>query len=143
MKTSIRKLIVYLLIFTYLNLVGCTSTAVISKEALYAKCDRGSVGTLTIATEKDHITIEEAICHINNDTLIVTGINKINSDSVHQTVLYKAAMDDITYIEMEEYDSGKTLGCIIGASAVALGVFLLLAANSLGESFKEGCNSFK
>ena len=44
---------------------------------------------------------------------------------------------------MEEYDSGKTLGCIIGASAVALGVFLLLAANSLGESFKEGCNSFK
>ncbi len=140
MKKLFKKLIVYLIIFTYLNLVGCTSTAIISKEALYAKCDRGSVGTLTIATEKDRITIEEAICRINNDTLIVTGINKTISDSVHQTVLYTAAMDDIRYIEVEEYDSGKTLGCIIGASAVAIGVFLLLTANIIGDSLLEGCN---
>lgn len=143
MKTLIKKLIVYLLISAYFNLLGCTSQAVISKDALYAKCDSRSIGTLTIATKSGHITIDQAACRIDNDTLYVTGINRTDSDSVAQAVSYSVAMEDIKYIEQEEYDSGKTLGCIIGVSVVALGAFILLAANTLGDSFKEGCNSGK
>ena len=135
MKGSIKKMIAGLLISTYLNLAGCTSQAIVSKEALFAKCDRGTVGTLTIGTKNSRITLDEATCSINNDTLIVAGI----SDSLHQAIRYTTALDDIRYIELEEYDSGKTLGCIIGASAVALGVFVLIAANSLGDSYVDGC----
>ncbi len=139
MKTLIKKLIVYLIIFTYLNLAACTSSTVVSKEALYAKCDRGAVGTLTIATDKTRFTINEATCRINNDTLIVTGINSTNTTQ-RQIITDSIAMADLRYIEVEEYDSGETLGLIIGVSAVALGVFVLLAANSLGDSMVKSCN---
>ncbi len=139
MKTLIKKLIVCLLISTYLNLAGCTSQSVVSKETLYAKCDKGTIGTLTIGTKDSRITLEEATCRINNDTLIVAGI----SDSLHQAIKYSAAMNDIRYIEMEESDSGKTIALVVGVSVVALGVFFLLIANSFNNTLKDGCNTEK
>ncbi len=139
MKTLTKKIIIYLIIFSFLNLAACTSSNAVSKEALYAKCDRGAVGTLTIATDKTRFTIDEASCRINNDTLIVTGIN---SAAAGQSRIYtdSVAMADIRYVELEETDSGKTLGLIIGVSAAALGIFVLLAANSLGDSITKSCN---
>ncbi len=82
-------------------------STVVSKEALYAKCDRGAVGTLTIATDKTRFTINEATCRINNDTLIVTGINRTNTTQ-RQIITDSIAMADLRYIEVEEYDSGET-----------------------------------
>ncbi len=137
MKTQIKKFLVYLLISTVLNLVSCTSRTSVNKEALYSRCDRGAVGSLTIATQNGAITIDEATCRIKSDTLIVAGINRTNSDSVNKVIKYTAAMADIEYVEIEEYDSGKTLGCIIGGSVVALGIFILLAAHSVGGDIKE------
>lgn len=123
-------------------MAGCTSLTAVNKETLYGKCETGAIESLTITTESRTITLDQATCQIKDDTLYLKGIRHSAQQTELQSIADTIAMADIKYVELKEYDSGKTLGCIIGASAIALGVFLLIAAISVGDSINNAfdCN---
>ncbi|MFC2119859.1 hypothetical protein ACFLQ4_02190 [Bacteroidota bacterium] len=132
-----KKLCFYILIFSFLNYVGCYSSRSASKDILYTKDLGEPSGVVTIIIKDDKkLVVDEGIYELVGDTLHITGL-KLHTNFVEQIDL-KIALDDIQYVEIEEIDNFATTGCVIGLATLAIFIVLAItAANSFDNSPKK------
>ncbi len=127
MKQMINNILIYILIFSFVNYIGCYSAAVIDKYDLNSDNGEESMDKLTIVSySHDRIIIGTPVYQIISDTLNVAGINKSNVEIYNQPVDTLIAMKDIQHIEIDKIDIFKTAGCI-GALAFSLAMSIWFA----------------
>jgi hypothetical protein len=132
-----KKICFYILIFSFLNYIGCYSSKSVNKEILYTSDLGEPAGIVAIITNDDgkivldegkyddgKIVLDEGKYELVGDTLYVSGINKTNTSVYGQNIDLTIALDDIHSVEIEEFDGWATTGCIIGG---AVGVSLMIA----------------
>ncbi len=125
-----KKICFYILIFSFLNYIGCYSSRSVNKEILYTGDLGEPSGVVTIITnDEKRIDVREGIYEVVGDTLRVRGL-KLNTNFVEQ-IDVKIALDDIQYVEIEEIDDLATTGCVIGLAAI---VFFIVGVISFGNS---------
>lgn len=133
-----KKILLYLLIFSFLNYTGCYSAKVVGKEKFFSEGSREPINDLNIVTNDDNrILMDEVTYQVINDTLYIEGINKTNADVYGQFLNKKIALADIQYVEIDELNTAKTTGCVIGLTGLAvLFIGLIIAASSQPKSCK-------
>jgi hypothetical protein len=124
-----KKNIYYILIFSFLNYIGCYSSKSVNKEILYTS-DLGEPSGIVVITMNDESKIEvsEGIFEVVLDTLNVNGFKQY-IDHV-EPIDVKVALDDIQSVEIKERDDLASCGMIIGVSALALFIIGAIWASS-------------
>ena len=123
-----KKFSIYILIFSFLNYVGCYSSRTVDKEILLSNNNVEPIGELTIITNDDRrIIIDEVIYQVVDDTLYAGGIDKMNTESYGRPVNLKLATNDIQYMEVNELNVTRTVGCIIGSAGLILLIIGVIA----------------
>lgn len=108
-----NKILIYILIFSFVSYIGCYSAAAADKYVLNSEKGEELIDELIIVTSNyDKIIIGTPFYKIINDTLDVTGINKSNVEIYNQPVDTLIAMKDINYIEFDKINTFRTIGCI-------------------------------
>jgi len=112
--------------------IGCYSSKVVGKEKFFTESSSNPINNLTIVTNEDkRIEIDEVMYQVIDDTLYAEGINKTNTSVYGQPIDVKFALADIQYVEIDELNDVRTIGCIIGLTGVVvLTIGLMVAANS-------------
>jgi len=133
-----KKICFYILIFSFLNYVGCYSSRSINKEELYSQDLGEPAGVVTIITnDEKRIEVHEGIYEVIGDTLYASGINKANTTVYGQPINIKIALGDIRSVEIKEPDGWATTGLIIGVAGLAI----IIAVISIGNSFDKSTKS--
>ena len=115
MKNVLKRICLYLLIFSVFLYTGCYSSTSVDKNLLYTDFEKKAFDDLTIVTKEDErIIIQGVTYQIINDTLYANGINKSNVIVYNKPIEFKIALVDIKNIEIKEFDGLATAGCIIG-----------------------------
>lgn len=121
-----KKFPIYILIFSFLNYVGCYSSRAVDKEILLSNNNAEPIDDLTIITNDDRkIIIDEITYQIVDDTLYAEGINKTNTEVYGKPINLKLATNDIQYVEIDALDVFRTVGCIT-ASVGAVGMSVIM-----------------
>ena len=116
-----KKLCFYILIFSFLNYIGCYSYRNVNKEILYTSDLGEPAGVVTIITnDEKKIVVHDGIYELVGDTLHAKGINKANTTVYGQPIVVKIALNDIRSVKIEELDGLAIAGCAIGIAALAL-----------------------
>ena len=133
-----EKFCFFLLIISFLNYTGCYSSKVVGKEKFFTESSTEPINDLTIVTNDDNrIVMDEVTYQVYDDTLYIEGINRTNVSVYGQLIDEKIALANIQYVEIEELNSSKTTGCIIGLTGLAvLFIGLIAAASSQPKSCK-------
>jgi hypothetical protein len=139
-KATLKKVFLYLFIFSFFNYIGCYSSKAVDKEILISKNIEEPVGELSIITNDDQrIIIDEITYQIVDDTLYLEGIDLTNTEVYGKPINLKLAVNDIQYVEIDELDVFRTVGCITASvGAVVMSVILVF----LFEDYK-GCEGPK
>jgi hypothetical protein len=139
-ENEMKKIFSYLLFFSFLNYTGCYSSKVVGKEKFLSGGSKEPINNLTIVTNEDkRIEIHEVTFQVFDDTLYAEGVNKTNTTVYGQLIDVKIALEDIQFVEIDEFSEAKTIGCIISLTGlVVLIIGLIAAANSFDKSSK-GC----
>jgi hypothetical protein len=125
-----KKICFYILIFSFLNYIGCYSSRSVNKEILYTGDLGEPSGVVTIITKDEKkLVVYEGIYDLVGDTLHIAGMELHTNFKEHIDV--KIALDDIQYVEIEEIDDLATTGCVIGLAAI---VFFIVGVISFGNS---------
>jgi hypothetical protein len=138
MKKIFENICFYLIIISFLNYTGCYSSKVVGKENFFSEISTEPINDLTIVTNDDNkFVMDDVTYQVIDDTLYLEGINRTNDSVYGQLIDKKIALDDIQYVEIEELNSSKTTGCIIGLTGlVVLFIGLIAAASSQPKSCK-------
>ena len=133
-----KKIFLYLLIISFLNYIGCYSSKVMGKEKFFSGGSREPINDLVIVTNEDkRIEIHEVTFQVFDDTLYAEGVNKTNTAVYGQLIDVKIALEDIQYVEVDEFSEVKTIGCIISLTGlVVLIIGLIAAVNSFDKPAK-------
>jgi len=135
MKNILEKFCFYLIIISFLNYTGCYSSTVVGKEKFFSESNTEPIDDLTIITNDDNkFILDEVTYQVIDDTLYLEGINRTNNKVYGQLIDEKIALADIQYVEIEELNSSKTTGCIIGLTGFAI---LMIALISSASSYSQ------
>ena len=128
---KMNKIFFYLLIFSFLNFVGCYSSRAVDKEIYFSEMATESMDDFTIITIRDEtIEIKWNTFQIMQDTLYATGLKE---ESIFvKPVDVKIALTDIKYVEIDEPDDLATTGCVVGIGALVILVIIVIAMASSG-----------
>jgi len=136
-----KKKCFYILIFSFLNYIGCYSSQSVNKEILYSR-DLGEPAGIVVITmnDKNVIEVRKGIYEVVGDTLYVNGFKQYIDHL--EPIDAKVALDDIQSVEIKERDDLASCGIIIGVSALAL--FILLAITwDTGDKSTTSCSDMK
>lgn len=128
------KIINFLLILAILNLCGCYSAEVITKQQLDSKNADIDFTKALIVTTHDHKSYQFAarFYHIKNDTLYGEGRQIPDQKPFNG----KIAMNDIETFEQEQMDTAATVGLVLGIVIIAGLVGLLITLDTMSDAFK-------
>ncbi|MGB5849609.1 MAG: hypothetical protein WBH40_14040 [Ignavibacteriaceae bacterium] len=131
-----KKICFYILIFSFLNYIGCYSSRSVNKEILYTQ-DLGEPDGTVVITMNDENVIElrKGIYEVVGDTLYVNGFKQY-IDHV-EPIDVKIALDDIQSVEIKERDDLASCGMIIGVSALAFFIIMTIAVANQDHSPKK------
>ena len=114
-----KKLVIWLTIFSFLNLLGCYSQKKVSKETFFDENSKGSLASLTIIPEEtETIELSDVKYRVEKDTVYIKG-NKVYANFVEQVDL-KVALNDMGYFGIEELDDIMTLGVYVGIAIFSI-----------------------
>ena len=124
-----KKIIISTTIISFLNLIGCYSTNVVSKNILITDNHEKNISNLTIVTnESEKFELTEATYNVINDTLHVNGL-KPGANFAEQ-VKYNVALTDIEHLELSELNTLATVGIVsLVVAAITAGVILVIGFN--------------
>ena len=139
MKKLIKKICLYLLIFSLINFMACYSSETVNKEKFLSESGTEPIYGVTIVKNDDErIIMDEVTYQVVEDTLYLEGISKSNND-YGKLINKKIALMDIQSVEIEELDEANTIGCIVSLAGLAILFIALLSAGS-SHSQPKGCN---
>jgi hypothetical protein len=135
-----KKVFLNCLIFSHINFIGCYSSRAVDKEILFSKDRTEPIDELTIITKENKIfKIDEIIYQVVDDTLYADGINKTNTDVYGQAINLRLALSDINYVEINDLNVSRTVGCVITSAGLILLIIGLIAAVSTTEKAPQKC----
>jgi len=128
-----KKIIISITIISFLNLIGCYSSKVVSKDILPTDNQEKNINDLTIVTKKsERIELNEGTYNVINDTLYVNGL-KPGANFMEQ-VNYNIALTDIEHLELSELNTLATVGIVsFVVAAITAGVILVIGLNKLNK----------
>ena len=131
-----KKLCFYILIFSFLNYIGCYSSRSVNKEIFYTS-DLGEPAGIVVITMNDKNVIEfrKGIYEVVGDTLYVNGFKQYIDHL--KPIDVRIALDDIKYVETKERDDLASCGMIIGVSALAFFIIMTIAVANQDHSPKK------
>jgi hypothetical protein len=137
-----KKTCFYILIFSFLNYIGCYSSRSVNKEILYTS-DLGEPAGIVVITMNTENVIElrKGIYEVVGDTLYLNGF-KHYIDHV-EPINLKIALDDINSVEIKERDDLASCGMIIAVSALALFIAGAIWASSSNSKSTTSCSDMK
>ena len=119
MKRMIKKIFLYLLLFSFFNYIGCYSSRVVDKDNFFSESGTDPIDDFTIQTlDDERMKIIWETYYTINDTLFAKGL--IYGDLFGQPVNVKIALANIQHVEVDDPDDLATAGCVIGLTGLAL-----------------------
>jgi hypothetical protein len=117
-ENEMKKLCFYILIFSFLNYVGCYAWRKVDKEILYTEDLGEPAGVVTIImNDEERIVVDDGIYEVVGDTLYIKRV-KQDTDRVEQ-INVKISLDNIQSVWIEKPDGFATAGCVISLAALA------------------------
>ena len=128
-----KKIIISLTIVSFLNLIGCYSSEVVSKDILFTENHEAKINDLTIITiESERLEVNDGTYKVENDTLHVKGL-KPGSNFAEQ-VDFNIALSDIEHLELNELNTPATVGLVsLIVATITAGVILVIGLNKLNK----------
>ena len=137
MNKQIKKIFLYLLIFSFLNYTACYSSKTVGKESFFSENREEPLNDLTIVkTDDERIIMDEVTYQVVEDTVYLEGVNKSNNNHYGELINEKIALVDIQYVKIEKLSESKTIGCIVGLTGI---VVLLIAIGASASSAPKRC----
>ncbi len=114
----LRKILIYIIFFSFLHLVGCYSTVSISANEYF---DSNKKKTIYLQYNGTNIKLEPGQYFVMRDTLYYDETGNNN----YPTLKKKIAIDEIQKIEYEEYDETKM--CVAGgiSGLIVIGILII------------------
>lgn len=120
-----KKTITYLLLFSFLNYLGCYSSELISRESIITMNDYEGDFSVKMKDNTSYNYLEKTIM-FSQDTMYIYHFVSSDRDSINeQYTPIKILIEDITNIETEYLSAGNS--CLLGGG-ILLGVLLILAS---------------
>jgi hypothetical protein len=137
MKKQIKKIFLYLLIFSFFNYTACYSSKTVGKESFFSESREEPLNDITIVkTDDERIIMDEVTYQVVEDTVYLEGVDKSNSNQYGKLINEKIALVDIQYVKIEKLSESKTIGCIVGLTGI---VVLLIAVVASVSSAPKRC----
>ena len=125
-----KKTFFYILIFSFLNYVGCYAWRKVDKEILYTEDLGEPAGIVTIImNDEERIVVDEGIYDVVGDTLYIKEV-KQDVDNEEQIDI-KISLDDIQSVWIEKPDGFATAGCVISVAAL---VFIIVGVITVANN---------
>lgn len=129
-----KRFITYILLFSFLNFVGCYSSKYVSIDE-FEKITKEKDNPEKIAVntvETGTYQFRRDTYQIKNDTLISTSL--LLSYDGEAPFERKFSFDQIQSIEYDQFDVGKTIAAVLGGAALV--ALTVVAANQMKDMFK-------
>lgn len=119
----LKKILIYIILFSFLHLVGCYSTAIMPPEQYQEimEVSRKAEDIIINLRNGERYKFARGYYHISNDSLIGEGFEiKYESEGPYEaTKIFipnkvKIPLSQIKSIQFEEYDSEKTFALVFG-----------------------------
>jgi hypothetical protein len=121
-----KKIIISITIISFLNLIGCYSSKVISKDILIIENQEQKFNDLTIVNnESKRFEFTQGTYQVVNDTLFVNGL-KPGANFMEQ-LDFNIALSDIEHLELDELNTLATVGFVsLIVATITAGIILYI-----------------
>lgn len=128
-----KKIIVYLTIFSLLNLVGCYTQQQVALEEF----DFESGEDIRITTKGATHSLNANDYYFNTDTLFANmqQVKYINYEWIRYKIATKIPVKDIEKLEVEKTDVAATTWLVVGVMVIAAAVIVNFAMGDYGIDF--------
>ena len=120
-----KKLIIYLTIFSFLNLIGCYYQEQMNPDD-YTFNENS---TIKIATKDSVYNLNENDYYLENDTLFGT-VFKLSEERTTPILNVEIPVENMEGVELERFDVGGTILTVLGSLA---GIFLLVMIITIAD----------
>lgn len=133
MKTTVNKILIMLLIISFLNFVGCSSLETVTKKEYDEDKDEIDFSKELYVTTKDNIRRHflPGEYAIKNDILFYQGA--VENNDGDSTLSRSIPMENIVSFEQRSVDSLSTTGLVLTIVAVGFLVLSIIALKSIGD----------
>ena len=121
-----KRFPICILIFSFLNYIGCYTSSVSDKELFFSETSNYIVDDFIIETVDDErIKIIWDTYFTKDDTLYARGLKY--GDIFSYPIDLKIALSDIKQVEVDEFNGLATAGCIIGSAGIIFFIIVAIA----------------
>lgn len=136
------RLIILVTLLAFLNgLLGCSNIVLLSPEELKQKPQKNILAAKLTSGEEIHFESPGGVFVLEKQVLQGTiRDTTLVSSSQAKYIIEDVAiqLEDIDCVKVKELHAGKTIGCILGATAIGIGLFVFIIAPQLEkEALKE------
>ena len=127
----IKKILISLVIISFLNYLGCYTSEIITKNEIDQGTKKINLKEVISISTKDYKSYSFGAnqYQIQNDTLFGTGvITKLGKQIPFKG---KIAMNDIVSIEQKSTDAVATIGLVLGIAALGALIFTLVVVTAV------------